>query len=254
MQPGRRSSDLVALLVLALLGLVAVLAGIDGFVGAVLLLPLAFAVPGYALAAALFPPGQIPASERAVYVIALGIAAAALSGILVQLVFSLDRMAWALTLSGLTLAAGAVAAARRWEDKPTWTADELNPVAVVLLAMALAMAAWAVANATNRARDELGDAHFTELWLLPTAGSAPGAPRRVSIGVSNHEGHTASYQVNLTLGGVPLRNWTVRLGEGQAWTTNLPAPRPTDSKPLRVTLLRDGRVFRNAFLRSDSIS
>lgn len=253
MQPGRRSTDLVALLVLALLGLVAVLAGIDGFVGAVLLLPLAFAIPGYALAAALFPPGQIPASERAVYVIALGIAAAALSGILVQLVFSLDRMAWALTLSGLTLAAGAVAAARRREDRP-WAEVELNPVAVVLLVMALAMAAWAAANATNRARDELGDAHFTELWLLPSAGSAPGASKRVSIGVSNHEGRTTSYQVNLTLGGVPLRNWTVRLGEGQAWTTSLQAPRPTDSRPLRVTLLRDGRVFRNAFLRSDSIS
>lgn len=252
MQAGRRSSDLVALVALALLGLVAVLAGIDGAVGAVLLLPLAFAVPGYALTAALFPPGQIPAAERAVYVVALGIAVAALSGILVQLVFSLDRTAWALTLAGLTLAAGAVASARRWEERPAAAAPELNPIAVVLLVAALAIASWAVMNATDRARDELGDAHFTELWLLPKDG--PGAPGRVSIGVSNHEGHPASYLVRLTLGGAPLRDWTVRLGEGQAWTTDLQAPLPTDSKPLRVTLLQGGEVYRQAFLRSDSVS
>ena len=255
----RRSWDLVALVALALLGLAMVLAQIGGPVAVAVLMPLAFAVPGYAVTAALFPPRAIPAAERLVYAVALGIAVSALSGVIAQLVFSLDRTAWALLLFLLTLAASWLALRRRDGTEEGWrpriAAPGLEPLSVALIVTAIAIAAWATTIATDRAHDELSDAHFTELWVKP--GQESGANRRRSrlvIGVANHRGHPTSYRIRLTQGDVLLRGWSIRLGEGRHWTADLSTPRPTDSKPLEVSLLRGGTVYRRVFLRSDLAS
>jgi uncharacterized membrane protein len=257
MLAARRSRDLTAVAALALLGLALVLIPGGGWLEGVLLLPLVLILPGYALAAALFQPGSIPPAERAVYTVALSIAVTGLGSVLAQIAFDLDRGVWVAMLLAATLAACWVAQRRREllpveGASPRFELPSVNPLAIVAVLAAIGVAAGAFSIAVDSTRDSRAEAHFAELWVLPqrnTSGGSGGSS--VSIGIGNHEGRPVTFRLQATRGGKVVASWTVRLTGNESWQTNLSAPRPSASAPLRVILLRNGLVYREAFLRSN---
>ncbi|HKZ12653.1 MAG TPA: hypothetical protein VJL81_02295, partial [Solirubrobacterales bacterium] len=113
MRTARSSLDLLAAVALALVGLAAVLIGLEGWIRVVLVAPLALAVCGYAILAALLPDAKLSPGERLVYVIVLSLGATTLVGVVVQVFLALDRTAWAILLAVITVAAATVALWRR---------------------------------------------------------------------------------------------------------------------------------------------
>ena len=71
---GGMRRDLTLVVALACLAFVAALLSAPVLLRAVLLVPLVLVLPGYALAAALFPPGTVSPAERGVYSVGLSIA------------------------------------------------------------------------------------------------------------------------------------------------------------------------------------
>jgi uncharacterized membrane protein len=257
MLAARWSRDLIAVLALALLGLVLALIPGGGWVEGALLSLLVLILPGYALAAAFFQPGAIPAAERTVYTVALSIAVAGLGGVLTQIVFNLDRGVWVALLLAATVAA-CWAAQRRREllpldsAAPRFQLPGISPLAIAATLVAIGIAATAFGIAVNGTSDSRADAHFAELWVLSQPGASPSsAEPGVSIGVGNHEGRSVSFLVRAARGAKVLARWKVHLARGDRWQTSLRTPPLSAAKPLRVTLLREGRVYREAFLRSD---
>jgi uncharacterized membrane protein len=231
---------------------VAALAPTGVAVKVVVLLPMVLLVPGYALAAALFPPGSISAGLRAVYGLALSFAACALAGVVAQLVVGLDRTSWAVLLFVVTVAACAAALRRRENPpgeplRPLFDVPGVNPLAAVAVLAAIAIASWAFSIASNGAHEQHDEARFAALWALPQQGAAGAG--RVTIGVSNHEGRPTEFQVRVTQRGRLLSGWRVPLGDGRRWQASLPAAAISEAAPLLVTLLKDGQVYRRTYLR-----
>ncbi|HMC49076.1 MAG TPA: DUF1616 domain-containing protein, partial [Solirubrobacterales bacterium] len=109
----RQSVDLGVVCAASLLSAVLVALPLGGLVTALLLVPLVLVLPGYALTAALFPPGTLPPEDRLVYIFVLSLSAASLGGLLWQLAFGLEQATWTLILVLISLAASAVALRRR---------------------------------------------------------------------------------------------------------------------------------------------
>jgi uncharacterized membrane protein len=253
MRPARSPLHLVATLGLALLGLAGALLPIESWVRFMMLVPLVFALPGYAVVCALLPSGMVPAAERAVYTVALSIAISVLSAVTVQLVLALDRTIWVLVLTLVTVTAS-VAALRRgrpwhWRQRPRPTMPMLSPASSLAIVVAVGLAAWAVSIASAGARRDRVESHFTELWLLPANVAPPGGDA-VAIGVENHEGVPVSYLVRITQPGIQIADRTIRLRDGERWRTRLLVRGISSADPVEVTLVREGEVYRRAYLQS----
>src|SRR5712692_8392038 len=77
-------------------------------------LPLVLVLPGYALTSALFPNRSLGVAERLVFSLSLSLIIVILGGLALNWTpFGLRPGSWAVLLSGITLAAGAVALVRR---------------------------------------------------------------------------------------------------------------------------------------------
>jgi uncharacterized membrane protein len=111
----RRPLDLILVASLAVVTMVATLAGVNQPVArALLALPLVLVLPGYALVAAAFPEAGRSLAERLLYGVGLSLAVAALGGFALNLTpWGLRAEAWATLLGGIALAACAIAWARR---------------------------------------------------------------------------------------------------------------------------------------------
>ncbi len=253
----RWSRDLTAVLALAALGLVLALVPGRGPLEGTVLLLLVLVLPGYALAAAFFQPGSIPAAERTVYVVALSVAVTGLGGVLVQVLLDLERGVWLALLLGATVAATWIAQRRREllpfeRPSPHFELSSFNPAAIVAMLLAVGIAAGAFSIAFGGARDSRAAAHFVELWALPEPSGAGESPETaVSIGVRNHEGRPVSFRLEAAQGTEIVSSWAVQLARGERWETILPTSLPSATAPLRVTLLREGRVYREVLLESE---
>ncbi len=105
--------DLGAVVALALLAFVLALVPLTGPVRTAALLPLVLILPGYALVAALFMPGEISRELRVVLSVPFSVGVSVLGGVVVQLVIGLDRPVWAALLASATVVAAFVALRRR---------------------------------------------------------------------------------------------------------------------------------------------
>jgi uncharacterized membrane protein len=246
----RSPLDLVTTLALALAGLALALLPVATWARAVALLPLVFALPGYAAICALIPSNTFATGERTVYAVALSITICALSGALAQLVVRLDRTTWAVMLTAVTVAA---AGAGLWRRRPlAWPARSWSRIAAaapgsaVAIIAAAGIAALAIVIASDGARRTRADAHFTELWALPQAGSSAGADA-VLVGVRNHEGVAGSYVLQVPQGTL-LRSEPIRVAAGATLQTRVPAPGNPSAGALDVTLYREGHIYRQVHL------
>jgi hypothetical protein len=246
--PGRpRSTDLAIASGLAILGLFVSVISPATWVRAVALAPLVLAAPGYAIAAALFPPGAIEREDRIVYAAAFSVSASALGGLALQVFLGLDRTTWLVFLVLVTLAAGLVAQMRR-ETLPIQSTDKpayrppAGPLWAVAFLAALAIAGGAISIASGGVREQLSRQRFASLWAVP-AGPEPGAAG-VKIGVLNHGG-PAGYTLEVSSAGAVVESRPLRLDPDELWEARLGPELTAGSDLLLVTLYHRSTPYRS---------
>jgi uncharacterized membrane protein len=238
--------DLTAAAGLAVVGLVLAVAPVSGPVRTAALLPLILVLPGYALSAALFRPGEISPQLRLVLSVAFSIGVAVLGGLVVQLFVGLDRTVWAVLLAGVTVAAAAIALDRR-DAMPADSEDtrvrmpRIGVVTPAAILVAMGIAGSAIAIARDGEDRQRSQAHFSSLWLVPGDSEAGGQP--VEVGVSNHEGKAVSYRLVVREGTRTVRRWRVHLESDQSWQAQLAASAISGTAPLVGQLDRGGRPY-----------
>jgi Protein of unknown function (DUF1616) len=248
--------DLIAAVGLALAGVLVSVLPLPDWTKAIFFLLLVLAVPGYAIAAALFPPGFVSRDERAILTLAFSVGAFALAGLLLQIVFDLDRAAWLGLLVAVTVSAAALAQARRrWMPK---TGDGVSaprgaprpdPRLVVPLLAAVAIATVAIAVGSSGAEDQLARSRFSVLWLIPDG--APSGPVQVAtVGVQNHEDGRFDYRLRVSRSGVILKEWRLRLDDGARWQAGLTVPSSAEA-PLVAALFRGRALYRRVSLEPE---
>jgi uncharacterized membrane protein len=211
-----------------------------------LLVPLVLLLPGYALAAILFPLRTISPAERGVYTVGLSIAVAAIGGLLIQLVVGLDRQIWAVFLALVTIAAavrGLRGPDRAWSLPSPATMPRSLPAAIAVFLVAAVVAGMAIASAGNGLREAQSRLHFTDFWLLP-GGAEPGATA-VTVGLRSHEGHPVRYTVRLSRGGAPIAAEPLTLRAGQEWEETFEVAKTPGDAPVLASLGRNGLPYRH---------
>lgn len=247
-----RDRDLIAAAAasLASLGLMAL--SVDGLVKELLLVPLILFIPGYALAAAMFP-AVLGRGERLVYSISLSVAAAALGGLVWQLAFGLERFSWAAILTTITLASCAVAHRRRASLPPARIPSSPRltmpgVAAVVGVVAAVVISVIAIGTAIEGLQDQRAESNFTALWIVPTrAGGTTGAKVRVS----NHQSAVHLYRLLITGAGQTIQEWEGRLGARQQLQLNLGAALIPTGARVVASLYRDGTLYRRVKLQTE---
>ena len=252
-----RSIDLLLTILGALIGVGVALFTDGGTLATVVLLPLIFVIPGYALSAALFPPRTIGRDPRLVLTVVLSLAALALGGLLLSLVTVLERGTFVGLLAVVTLAASAIALNGR-QGTRTYRSPRSHrprpPIGVALaLAVAIGLAGAAIAIASAGAHRELDEAHFSGLWLVPQGGTRlPPDEPPVLVGIANDEGKTVDYRLTVRQGDTAINTWRVSLDDGQEWETTLSADQLSNSGTLVASLHLFGQTYRRVGLKLGS--
>ncbi len=253
--PASQRTDLGIVSALSLFALICTVLPVAGWLKAIAGILLAFLLPGYAIAAAIFLPGDIRRDLRFALAVVFSISCSALGGLVLQIVLPLDRPVFAVLLLGVTGACLLVAARRRAyagpaDDAPATTLLLPGLPSLVALLVAIALGGWAIAIATAGQHRQLAREHFTALWMLPEAApgtSPPGAPLRVAV--ANHEGRRVLYRLQVRQGARTLRQWHVDLPASDQWSSTVPAPSAAGDAPVVAKLFRDGKVYRRVALR-----
>ncbi|HEU5063725.1 MAG TPA: DUF1616 domain-containing protein [Solirubrobacterales bacterium] len=216
----------------------------------ILLGPLALLLPGYAIAAALFPPGSLPRGDRFIYTFVFCISAAVLGMLVLQLVLDVRRAAWICLLLGVTLA-GAAIAWRRRRKVPIQAATggrlwvPAGPFWALGFLVATVLAAISLTVASDGVREQQARQVFASLWAVPTGSPDSDAP--VEVGILNHGGPT-SYTLEVRIEDELVESFPVRLGNRQQWQRTLLPPVTSSSPALNVALVRDGERYRTVEL------
>jgi uncharacterized membrane protein len=216
---------------------------------------LVLVLPGYATTAALLSSDTLHGLERALYAVALSVALTVACGIALQLVTELDRDVWAIALTALTIAACAMAQRRRSRvGGSIFDAHARrvlpSPVACGLILLAIGISAGAIALASSGAEGDADRTRFSALWALPAPEREDGSIDRIEIGLENHLGNRARYAVVVRNEDGVLFKRALRLAPGRTWRRELEVPRITPSRPVRVSLLRNGELHRRVSLVS----
>jgi hydrogenase/urease accessory protein HupE len=248
------SADLIAVAALAGLGALVAISSPSSLLQVVLAGPLVLLLPGYAIAAALFPPGALPRGHRFVYTFVFCVRAAVLGMLVLQLALDVRRTAWICLLLGITLAAAAIAWRRRRElpiQASTASGVRLpaGPLWVVGFVVATALAAVSIGVASDGVREQQSRQTFASLWADPTGPPDSEAP--VEVGVLNHGGPT-SYRLEVRIEGELVEDLPVRLRGRQQWQRTLLPPVTSSSPGLNVALVRGGERYRTVELNIQS--
>lgn len=251
MKHGRgRSADLVAVAALAVFGALVAVLSPPAWLQAALVWPLALLLPGYAISAALFPPGGLPRGDRVIYAFVFCISAAVLGMLVLQLVLDVRRTAWICLLLGVTLGGVAIAWRRR-RAAPVQAATggglrlPAGPFWALGFLVATVLAAFSVAVASDGVREQQSRQVFASLWAVPTG--APDSDAPVRVGILNHGGPT-SYTLEVRTEGELVESFPVRLGDRQQWQRTLPSPVTSSTPALNIALVRDGERYRTVEL------
>ncbi len=244
--------DLALVVALACLAFVAALLSPPVWLRAALLVPLVLALPGYALAANLFPPRTISPAERGVYAVGLSIAVAAIGGLLIQLVVGLDHQIWAAFLAAVAIAASLREIRAESGPRPALSLARVPrslPIAIAVFLVAAGIAGLAIASAGNGLRDAQAKIHFTDFWMLPGDNGAAQASETLAVGLRSHEGRPTHYTLVISRGGVPLATDQLRLHAGQSWEKSYEVTKAPREIPVVATLRRDGLPYRSLDIR-----
>ncbi|HEY1854922.1 MAG TPA: DUF1616 domain-containing protein [Solirubrobacterales bacterium] len=219
-----------------------------------LLAPLAFLLPGYAIVAACFTRKPPAPPQLAALSIAISLAVLALLSLPLNYLGGLTPLSWALGLTLVTLLACGIAVAFRPPPQPRDSAPlRLPKVGRLNAAVALA-GVLAAAAAIVLAFTPLSASHaegFTALWIRPFDGPA-GAGVRVGVGSEEKQPTSYRLEVHFAGSGAPIER-RLELEPGQTSVLRaLAAPQPTPGTPrfVSATLYLAGqpsRAYRNVY-------
>jgi uncharacterized membrane protein len=238
--------DLALVAALALAGLLAAVLQAPVVVRAVLLVPLALVLPGYAIAANLFARGSIGSIERAVYSVTLSIAVVAVGGLLIQLVLGLGRDVWAVFLAAVTISAALRLRGEAPGEPIAWPRAIPWPLPVAILAFILAgvIAALAIASAGDGLREAQAKIRFTDFWLIPDgAGPSPGS-EQLEVGLRSHEGRPVHFGLQLSRSGRVISSQSLELRGGEERKRTFLVAKAPRGVPVLATLTREGKPYR----------
>lgn len=236
--------DLVAVCIVVVLAAILAAAPVPDWLRTIVALPLVLICPGYALSCALFPPRFISRDERAIYTVVFSIVGIVLSGLLLQIVFPLDRVAWLILLLLLTWGGAAVGISRRptGGSKPRLTLPRVPIVLTVGALAAAALAAAALAIGSAGEDRQFDSAHFTSLWIVPkTVGSNAD---ELTVGVENHEGKSLDYRLLISSGTRLESHRRLTLAPGETWTGNFSAPPSPFIRRIFASLYQGQTLYR----------
>ncbi len=264
--PGRREAVVTGGLGLAC-GALLIVPGLPAVITAIAAAALVLALPGLAMARALFPMLGLDGAERTAMTLGLSLTLAVLGGLVLDVLpWGLTAAKWGALLGGLTVLFSVVAGWRMRRivslgpaaptalgPVPVPTIEALAPgerriarrvsgaqAMMLVVATIVAFGSLAVARLGVADQPQPG---YTQLWML-------GAPSgtQVTVGIGNHEGGHMTYRLTLTIDGNAFRQWdAITVPDGATWeqTVDLPPAgailrivdatlfRPTDTAPYR---------------------
>lgn len=211
-----------------------------------LLIPLVLFLPGYAIAALVFPPGSVGPAERGIYAVTLSIAVAAVGGLVLQLVIGLDRASWAVLLVVITLLCAVPGVRLGRYPKPRrprlpWAL----PLVMVAFAAAGLVSALAVVSAHDGQRDSSARTNFTDFWMVP-ARTAAAPEGSFVVGLRSHEREPSRYLLRLSHDGRLLHEREVVLGPERQRVWDFVAP--SGSGRVVASVRQDGEPSRRLYL------
>ena len=250
-KPSRRR-DLRVVAGLALLGMILSFLPWGGWLAGAALLPLVLLLPGYALVAALFTTEDLPVEEQLLLAVVFSIAAAAIGGVVIQLVIPLDRAVWGVLLALVTVTAATAASSRRSDAaislvSPRLRLPGVRPVAALGLVAAVLLTAAAISIAAQGVHDQQRRQLFASVWIVR---EGPRATGPVTIGVWNHGPGGDRYRLALRQSGSAIRRWPLDLASNERWQRRIDITMVPGADPVRLLLYRDGFPYRSAELQA----
>jgi len=217
---GRNQADIAITALAAVLACGAAASGAPTAVMTVLGAAL-FIAPGYLLAQVLVG-SQVTGLERVAVIIGLALGVPVLGGLLLYAAgVPLHRAGWIGLLAGVTLAGDVALLLRRragraaaFSWRPTWRAPRRH-MAAFAAAVLIAAGGVGLARIGVAAQAQPG---FTQLWLSPQRHNS----HALSLGVTNDQGRTTSYQLVLLRNGRVSAVWDFTLAGGQTWRRSVP--------------------------------
>ena len=252
----RGDTDLFGVSALALAGaaLLAISSPPD-WLQAVILSPLVLALPGYAVSAALFPPGTLPGGDRAIQTFVFSVSTTALGSLILQLAFDMHQAAWIALTVVVTLLGSLIALRRRHssrlqnprrQDEAGWGRLRPPVLAIVLLLVAAGGGGLAVSIAAQGVYDQEARQSFASLWAAPAepGGSLDGP---LDVGVWNHGG-PSEYRLEVERGGELRGNFKISLDSSGTWSRRLNPRLIKGRGPLLINLFAGVIKYRSVEL------
>ncbi len=233
-------SDLLAVLAATDLMIVLVALGaVDNPLRALLGLAMTLLLPGYAITAALFPGESLERVKRLAVSVASSLGVAAMGGLLLnQTGPGLQTGSWALWFGGVTFAAAAVAAVRRFR---TLSVSRPRPPfrlalpGAALLSLTAFLIAVALSLSIQPAPAE-GLSGYSSLWMVPSKDATVGS---VDLGLASGEFGLRNYKLQLLLNNRVVKEWpSITLRPGESWEATVQVPPGLGGRRLELDLYR----------------
>lgn len=187
----------------------------------IVMAPLVFFLPGYAIAQVIFSGGQLDAWERVLMSLGISLMVTIISGILLDRTpLGLQAVSWSVVLGGITLIAAVIALKKR-QAGPAKELPRLESRVYAIPVLLFAGAVILTAGAFFFARTTTNSlAHtFTVLWLTPVDKSQPNV---LQVGVTNMENSTINYRLTVQEGGKVLEQFpSIQLQPGNTWKSEI---------------------------------
>ena len=239
----RTDLELAAALTLAGLVAAALLPDSLGLLRLLLAGPLVLILPGFTLARATLPPGDLQGGELFALSVALSVVTTILSALALDaLAVKLTIWPWIAILAFVTLVGAAIAARRGHAQPLRQPAFALGRGEQAVLAVALVLVAAAAAVGSSALPAPQRTDGTTALWILPT--------HPVKVGVTSDETHDTTYTVAVTLAGRPLRNFgPFTLAPGASWSRLVAVGAGKPAVVARLTVAGEAAATRTAALQ-----
>jgi uncharacterized membrane protein len=253
---------------LAIVGLTALLTICIVFVSSnvpriIIGLPSILFFPGYALIAALFPGKEsLGAIQRVALSFGLSLAVVPLICLLLNYLWEISLYPILVSIAGFTVMMCALAYFRRSRlvpeqrfepqiNLPTPQWREQSKLDQVLTAILAIVVIGAIVTVIYVAVHPKPGQRFTEFYLLGSSGTAEDYPRDVVlgaeadviVGIANHEGENATYQVRISMDNTEVQAIDgVALHDGEKWekTVALTPTKAGDNQEVEFLLYRVG--------------